>query len=121
MKKRVDTKVRTVGEEEGFIALLRVACADRSVNDPLEKLLSQPDDRRKALVHNWVSELVVNGAPPGLRACYCLPLGRPRGRKGVRSDISMRPQILAAAHLQARVIGVCCLHPCDASRNTLSE
>ncbi len=39
----------------------------------MEKLLSQPDDRRKALVHNWVSELVVNNAPKDfMRAIACL-------------------------------------------------
>lgn len=73
MKKDAGPKVKTVGDEEVFINLLRVACDDRAVNDTLEKLLSQPDDRRKALVHNWVSELVVNNAPKDfMRAIACL-------------------------------------------------
>ncbi len=73
MKKDAGPKVKTVGDEEVFVNLLRVACDDRAVNDTLEKLLSQPDDRRKALVHNWVSELVVNNAPKDfMRAIACL-------------------------------------------------
>ena len=73
MKNGTDSKLKTVGDEEGFIALLRAACDDRAINGTLEKLLSLPDEHRKVLVHSWVSELVVNGAPPEfVRAIACL-------------------------------------------------
>ena len=73
MKNGTDSKLKTVGDEEGFIALLRAACDDRAINGTLEKLLSLPDEHRKVLVHSWVSELVVNGAPQEfVRAIACL-------------------------------------------------
>jgi len=56
-------KTRSVGEVESFIALLRAACDDRSINDTLEKLLSQNNTRRQALVHSWVSDLLLQEAP----------------------------------------------------------
>lgn len=73
MKMDRGPKFKSVGDEEVFIDLLRVACGDRSVNATLERLLSMPDDGRKALVHNWVSELIVNDAPKDfVRAIACL-------------------------------------------------
>ena len=73
MKNGPNSKLKTVGDEEGFIALLRAACDDRAINGTLEKLLSLPDEHRKVLVHSWVSELVVNGAPQEfVRAIACL-------------------------------------------------
>ena len=64
---------RTVGEVEGFITLLRAACDDRTVNDALEKLLALPDERRRALVHTWVSDLLVKEAPKDfIEAIACL-------------------------------------------------
>jgi hypothetical protein len=65
MKNGTDSKLKTVGDEEGFIALLRTACDDRAINSTLERLLSLPD--------SWVSELLVNGAPQEfVRAIACL-------------------------------------------------
>jgi len=73
MKNGTDSRSKTVGDEEGFIALMQAACDDRTINDTLERLLSLPDDRRKVLVHSWVSELLVNGAPQDfVRAIACL-------------------------------------------------
>ena len=73
MNKVPSSKTKTVGDEDVFISLLRVACDDRAINDTLEKLLSLPDDRRQALVHDWVSELLVNDAPKDfVRAIACL-------------------------------------------------
>lgn len=73
MQSSTHAKTRTVGEVEGFIALLRLACEDSSVNDALEKLLSMPDQRRQALVHSWVSDLLLNRAPQDFtRAIACL-------------------------------------------------
>jgi len=54
---------RSVAEIESFITMLRTACEDRKVNERLEKLLSLPDDRRKAVVHSWVSDLLIADAP----------------------------------------------------------
>jgi hypothetical protein len=64
---------RAVGEIAGFITMLQTACADRQVNDRLERLLSLPDERRRALVHTWVSDLMIARAPQDLiDAVACL-------------------------------------------------
>jgi len=68
-----DTKRRTVGEIESFINLLRAACDDPKMNAVLEKLLSFPDEKRRALVHSWVSDLLINEAPKDFtEAIACL-------------------------------------------------
>jgi hypothetical protein len=70
---RPDARRRTIGEIDGFITLLRAACDDRTVNDALEKLLSLPDQRRRDLVHAWVSDLIVKQAPKDFtEAIACL-------------------------------------------------
>jgi hypothetical protein len=51
--------LRSVAEIESFITMLRVACEDREINDRLAKLLSLPDQKRQALLHSWVSDLIV--------------------------------------------------------------
>jgi hypothetical protein len=64
---------RSVGEIEGFIDLLRVACEDEKVNASLQKLLSLPDDERRTLVHGWVSDLLIEKAPKNfIEAIACL-------------------------------------------------
>ena len=64
---------RTVGEIEGFVTLLRSACDNRTVNDALEKLLALPDEQRRVLLHNWVSDLIVKQAPKEfIEAVACL-------------------------------------------------
>ena len=63
MKSQTSVRHRTVGEIDGFITLLRSACSDQTVYDALERLLSLPDERRRVLVHNWVSDLLVREAP----------------------------------------------------------
>ena len=66
-------KRRSVGDVAGFITLLRAACDDKSMNDALDKLLSMPDERRKAFVHSWVSDLLVKQAPANfVEAIACL-------------------------------------------------
>ncbi len=66
-------KARSVGDIDGFITLLRVACETPSVNNTLEKLLSMPDERRQVLVHNWVNDLIVKQAPKDfIEAVACL-------------------------------------------------
>ena len=73
MRTSTRTKTPTVADVEGFIDMLRAACDNQSINDTLEKLLSQPDERRRALVTNWVSELMLRGAPKDFaRAIACL-------------------------------------------------
>jgi hypothetical protein len=73
MKSGSETKRRTVGEIEGFINLLRAACEDQKMNAALEKLLSLPDEKRRALVHSWVSDLLVEQAPKDFtEAIACL-------------------------------------------------
>ena len=64
---------RTVGEIDGFINLLRAACEDQKVNAALQKLLSMPDEGRRAFVHNWVSDLLIKKAPKDFtEAIACL-------------------------------------------------
>jgi hypothetical protein len=64
---------KTVGEIDMFITMLLAACADRKVNDSLEKLLSMPDEKRQASVHAWVSDLLIAEAPPDfVAAIACL-------------------------------------------------
>ena len=64
---------RTFGEVEGFIDMLLAACEDRSMNDTLEMLLSQPDAKRRAIVHRMLDRLKQRKAPPALvDAMACL-------------------------------------------------
>lgn len=64
---------KSVAEIGSFITMLRVACEDRSVKERLEKLLSLPDARRQAVVHSWVSDLLVARAPADfIAALACL-------------------------------------------------
>ncbi len=66
-------RARTVGEIDGFITLLRAGCADPAVNATLSRLLILPDLRRRALVHAWVSDLIVAQAPRNfIEAIGCL-------------------------------------------------
>jgi hypothetical protein len=64
---------RTVAEVEGFVDLLRAACDDSKVNATLERLLSMPDEKRRGLVHAWVTDLLVEEAPRDfVQAIACL-------------------------------------------------
>jgi len=64
---------RSVGDIDSFVTLLRVACEDRTVNDRLEKLLSLPDRKRQAVLHAWVSDLLIARAPQDFTAAIaCL-------------------------------------------------
>jgi len=67
------TPPRTVAEIDAFIDLLRAACGDSKINATLEKLLSLPDNKRQALVHTWVTDMMIAGAPPDfIQAVACL-------------------------------------------------
>lgn len=67
------TRPKSVADIETFITMLRVACEDRSVNERLERLLSLPDAKRHALLHSWISDLLVAQAPKDfIAAVACL-------------------------------------------------
>ncbi len=64
---------RSVAEVDGFIDLLRSACSDASVYASLEKVLSMPDERRRGMLHTWITDILTSGGPPRLaRALACL-------------------------------------------------
>jgi len=53
--------------------MLRAACEDGKVHDQLERLLSMPDRQRQALVHTWVSDMLIKQAPKDfIQAIACL-------------------------------------------------
>jgi hypothetical protein len=56
-----------------FVTMLATACEDKVVYGRLERLLSMPDDKRQAVVHAWVRDLLVAQAPRGfVQAIACL-------------------------------------------------
>jgi hypothetical protein len=64
---------RSVAEVKGFVDLLMAACNDAKINATLERLLAMPDERRKVLVHAWVTDLIIEEAPKDLvQAVACL-------------------------------------------------
>ena len=64
---------RTIADIESFITMLQVACENKDINAALERLLSQPDARRRGLVHEWVSDLLIEQAPKDfIEAVACL-------------------------------------------------
>jgi hypothetical protein len=54
---------RSVAEVDGFVDLLLAACDDPKINATLEKLLAMPDEKRRGLVHAWVTDLLIGKAP----------------------------------------------------------
>ena len=64
---------RTYAEVEGFIDMLLAACEDAAMNETLEMLLSQPDDKRRAMVAKILERLRTRKAPQKLvEAMACL-------------------------------------------------
>ena len=64
---------RSVAEIDGFVSLLAAACEDSKINATLERLLAMPDEKRKGLVHAWVTDLIIEEAPKDLvQAVACL-------------------------------------------------
>jgi len=64
---------RSVAEIDSFITMLQVACEDREINDRLAKLLSLSDPKRQAVLHAWVSDLLIAQAPRDFTAAIaCL-------------------------------------------------
>ncbi len=54
---------KSVGEIDSFITMLVTACEDDKVYERLERLLSLPDQKRQAVVHAWVTDLLISRAP----------------------------------------------------------
>ncbi len=64
---------RSVAEVDGFVDLLRAACNDERINSTLRRLLEMPDGRRQGVVHAWLTDLLIEGAPkPFTQAVACL-------------------------------------------------
>lgn len=53
-----------------LVDLLRAACEDAGMNDILERLLSQPEERRQLLVRELLADLQAQGAPQELIAAF---------------------------------------------------
>lgn len=53
-----------------LVDLLRAACEDAGMNDMLERLLSQPEERRHLLVRELIADLHAKGAPRELVAAF---------------------------------------------------
>lgn len=67
------TAPKSVGEIETFITMLRTACEDKRMYVTLERLLSMPDQKRQALVHAWVNDMLIAEAPRNfIQAVACL-------------------------------------------------
>ena len=67
------TAPRSVAEIESFVSLLAAACNDSTINATLERLLAMPDEKRKGLVHAWVTDLLIEEAPKDfVQAVACL-------------------------------------------------
>lgn len=64
---------RSVAEVDGFVDLLRAACADERINATLRRLLEMPDGKRQGVVHAWLTDLLIEGAPKEFtQAVACL-------------------------------------------------
>jgi hypothetical protein len=64
---------KTIGDVEGFINLLLAACEDHAMNETLQILLAQPDERRRAIVYRLLERLRERKAPaPLIEAMSCL-------------------------------------------------
>lgn len=67
------TSPRTVADLESFVDLLKAACHDSKTNATLEKLLSMPDEKRQGLIHAWITDMIIAGAPQSfIQAIACL-------------------------------------------------
>lgn len=65
---------RTFAEVDGFITMLLAACEDSSMNQTLELLLSQPDEKRRAIVFHLIERLRRNKAPTELIDALACPM-----------------------------------------------
>lgn len=64
---------KTFADVDGFINMLRGACEDKEMYQTLETILTQPDDKRKQLLHALIDNLRAKNAPRELiDAFVCL-------------------------------------------------
>jgi len=69
----MDDKTHSVSDIESFIDMLRAACEDRQMRHTLERILSQPDKKRKEIIMVLVEDMVNKQAPVSLiEAIACL-------------------------------------------------
>jgi len=70
---KVSRAPTSVGEIDGFVTMLAAACENDEVYERLERLLSMPDQKRQAVVHAWVKDLLIAEAPRDfVQAITCL-------------------------------------------------
>ena len=69
----MDDSQNIVSNIDGFIDMLRAACEDKYMNDTLERILSQPDKKRKEIVLLLIEDMTNKSAPNTLvEAIACL-------------------------------------------------
>ena len=67
------TAPASVAEIDGFVDLLRAACNDDQISHTLRRLLEMPDGKRQGVVHAWLTDLLIEGAPKEFtQAVACL-------------------------------------------------
>lgn len=66
-------KRKTVGENDGFVNLIRVAQEDDEIRNRLLAILGQPEFQRKSLLNTFVRDMKFKSAPSELiSAIQCL-------------------------------------------------
>lgn len=69
----IATAPRSVADIDGFVGLLKAACADQQINATLQRLLAMPDAQRQGVIHAWVTDLLIAEAPQEfVQAVACL-------------------------------------------------
>jgi hypothetical protein len=64
---------RSVGDIDGFVRLIQVACEDEVVGARLESILSMPADKRRSFLHGLINDMSMGQVPaPLLEALACL-------------------------------------------------
>jgi hypothetical protein len=64
---------RSAADITAFVDLLKAACNDDKVNATLRRLLEMPDSKRQGVVHAWLTDLLIEGAPGDFtQAVACL-------------------------------------------------
>ena len=65
------TAPRSVADIDGFVGLLKAACADQQINATLQRLLAMPDAQHQGVIHAWVTDLLIAEAPRELIEAVC--------------------------------------------------
>lgn len=69
----MNTPPRSIADVESFVDLLKAACSDDGINATLRRLLEMPDGKRQGVVHAWLTDLLIEGAPKDFtQAVACL-------------------------------------------------